>query len=697
MKTKYRAAMLSSIAVLGLLQLHFRQLRSATMASPGWLRDGIVASSDMEALTFVLRRGGGPDTAIDQWRENRTEEAVRKLKAEGVNFAITNLHKGAGLRAESQDMESARAFTALAHKYGIRVAGYVGATMMYETFFQEVPEAKNWRQVNEFGDPIYYTADQTFRYLACRNNPEYRAFIKKVIRIGIEDLKLDSIHFDQMQWWPEPNSCRCAYCRAQFIEFLGKRYPDPQKARLRFGFGDFREVIPPPYGLHEPPVRLPELHNPMMQERSEFSAWSLARDFQEFTDYIHQLNPNAAMIANPTMSPETNVGFIYGVDPEKLFPTADAIWTEEPNSPQWTSDDRLVSQIRSYKTARSLGKPLFHWQDLDGYERYRETPATVRLAESLAYDDANLGVIAGRDVGQPSAAARRYVKFFQANLGDLVNTEEVADAAILRSFPSVQFNPSVSSFNTLLFEQTLIQSKIPFGIVFDKQMTDLHKYKVLVLADQDALSDGQIQVIRQFVEDGGGLVSTGTTSMLTEWRTKRNRFALADLFGISAPPADGASNAPVQRTFGKGRVAYIPRIEAEVPAPPPQMNYAVRNAYWKLPKNYRQLADAVRWAAGGPLSASVEAPLWVTNEVAEQPSSHTRLLHLVNFKDKEPLRDIPVLMQVPEGMRLREVMLKSPDEPAAIPLKFTLAGNVAALRVPRLAIYDLILFRMEAK
>lgn len=95
--------------------------------------------------------------------------------------------------------------TAFAHKHGIRVGGYVGATMMYESFFREEPAARGWIQTDENGRPVYYSysASQTFRYAACRNNPGYRAFIEKVLRLGVQDIKLDMIHFDQMHWWSE--------------------------------------------------------------------------------------------------------------------------------------------------------------------------------------------------------------------------------------------------------------------------------------------------------------------------------------------------------------------------------------------------------------------------------------------------------------------------------------------------------------
>jgi hypothetical protein len=670
---------------------------AAPPAGREWIREGIVASSDMESLTFILRRGGGSANAIREWHAQRTEAAVMKLKGAGVNFAIINFHKGAGLKAEAQDIESARQFTALAHKYGIRVAGYVGATMMYETLFLEEPDAPNWRQVDEFGHPIYYTQDQTFRYMACRNNPGYQAFIRKVVRAGIEDVKLDAIHFDQMQWWPEPRSCRCQYCRAQFREFLAERYSDPQRAYPRFGFANFTGVIPPPFDLQQPPVHLAELTNPMMQEWAHFRAASLAKRFSEFAQYIHKLNPAAAMIGNPTMNLESNVGFMYGVDPERLFPTADGIWTEEPNLPQWTADDRLVSQIRSYKAARAMGRPLFHWQDLTGYAEYQHAPAELRLAESLAYDDANLGVVAGGDAGgnQPPPVFRDYIRFFHSHLQDLVHTREIADVAILRSFPSTQFNPSRSNVSTVLFEQALIQSKIPFGIVFDRQLRDLSRYKALVLADEDALSDEQLGYIRKFVENGGGLVATGNSSMLTQWRTKRSRFGLADLFGIDRPPENPASDQIVERRFGNGRVAYIARIEAVEAPPAPSMNYYVRNTLWKLPRNYAALIDAVRYAAGGEFSATVDAPLWVTAQLCEQDGSRTRLLHLLNFKVAEPVVNIKVRVRVPAGLRVREALLFGPRKSDPLPIEASTRAGVASLTVPRLNVYGMVLLRME--
>ena len=641
-----------------------------------WTREGIVAASDMESLTFILRRGGESADAVREWQDQRCEEAVRKLKDLGVNFVIVNFHKGAGLKAEGEDIAATRAFTALAHRYGLKVAGYVGASMMYETFFKEEPGARDWRQIDEFGRPLYYTAEQTFRYMACRNNPHYLAFLKKVARLGIREIGLDALHFDQMMWWPEPQSCHCRYCREQFRQFLAERYPDKSRARLRFGFAGFEQVLPPPYNLATPPVMIAELRNPLMQEWTLFRAASLAQRFGELARYIHGLNPNAAMIGNPTMHQEGNVGFIYGLDLGQLLEHCDGVWTEEPNLPDWTADGRLVSQIRSYKAARAMGQTLFVWQNLAGYDAYQKSPQVLRLAEALAYNNANLGVVAGGDArSNDPEEIRRYVRFFWSHIADLRHTTPVTDAGVLRAFASVQFNPSQGLFATVLFEQTLIQSRVPFGLVFDRHLRDLSGYRVLVLAEQDALSDEQVAQIRQFVAAGGGVVATGNTGRFTDWRTRRSQPALADL-------------------YGQGRVIHVPQIDAEAPAPSAQMNYYIPNTLWKLPRNAQALLAAVKQAAGGKLSVEVEAPAWVTAELADQPATGTRLLHLINFKYREPLEDVPVRVRLPKGAHLREAVVVTPDGPNQ-ELRVTVEGDTVSFRVPALKVYDLVLLRTE--
>jgi len=704
MARKLIVAMVVIVAALG-VAVAWRYWASAgaaqevpTTAGPRWVKEGMVITVHWEPIPFLLRRGGGRMDVIAQRAAQRTEEWVKFWKDAGMTLLGVTLFKGFGLQTEAEDIESTRKFVGLAHRHGLKVLGYVGASLMYETLSLEVPESRDWKQVDEEGRPAYYGSggDQTFRYMACGNNPGYKAFIRKVLRLGIQDLKLDMVIFDQLRWEGEPRSCRCKYCQEEFRKFLRNKYADTQ-LKMRLGFARLDGIIPPPNLDGE--TRLTELRNPLMQEWADFRAANLARRRGELANYVHQLNPEAALLSNSPMAPSSNTGFTHGVDPSRLFQHGDVGWSEGPNLPEWTADGRLVSKIRPFKAVRTMGKTLVVWQSAKQPTEWKsrserqtwEAPVELRLAEAMAYNDACLGSF--RDPADMTPPARRYIDFFHAQKTALRDTEPVADVAILRSFASIEFNPSQSLFSTVLFEQSLIQGKIPFAIIYDRHLKELSKYKVLVLANQDALSDEQLQDIRAFVEKGGGLVATEETSLLTEWRRQRMKFGLADLFGLEEPPAKGSS--PVRRPYGKGRVAYIPQIEAAVPAPRAQMHYTVANKYWKLPKNHSELLQSVKWAAGEELTAEVEAPEWVTMELARQRGTGLWLLHLVNYNTTKPVENIGVTVRMPAGMKLTEALVETPDGGGHQLLPVATQGQTVTFRVPRLKVYDLVLLRPD--
>lgn len=657
---------------------------------PAWLKQGIVMAGNWETLSHLLRSGLATTDQVDEFKAERTEGVARKLKEAGITLVTTSFYKGMGLKTEAEEFEMTRQFVKAGHAQGLKMGGYVGGTLFYETLDQEEPDARNWREVNEWGYPIYYNDEQTYRVAPCRNNPHYQEFVRRVLRLGVQDLNLDLIHFDQMSWWAEPRSCRCPYCREQFRQFLRNRYTNAQ-LKARFGFANLAGIIPPPFDLWAPPVRIPELMNPLMQDWAMFRAASLAKRFGEYDNYIRSLNPEVAMDGNPFFDQGANNGFQSGTDLPQYLQYGDVMWTEDGHHASWTRDGRLISKIRTFKQARLMGKSVFMytgigmWGILDPL-----SPPELRLAEAMAYNDMNLGMVGhvtpnGVDL---TPAAQKYIKFFHAHSKDLVDTQGIADAAVLRSFASVEFNPAKSLLSSLLFEQTLIQTRIPFDIISDRDLSNLSKYKVLILADQDALSDEQVNTIREFVRNGGGLVATEETSWRNDWRRERPQFGLADVFGMDHPgPA-------VKRTFGKGRVVYIPRVQPATNPPPARMSYDLSDEHWKLPVNYSELADAVKWAAGGALTATVQAPLWVTAELAQQPSTNTWLLHLVNYNCTKPTNGIDVSLRIPAGLRVRETTLQSPDAGGPEMLKVAAHEGAISFTIPRLQVYDLVLLKL---
>jgi hypothetical protein len=247
---------------------------------------------------------------------------------------------------------------------------------------------------------------------------------------------------------------------------------------------------------------------------------------------------------------------------------------------------------------------------------------------------------------------------------------------------------------------------------WDLEPGALAKYRVLVLPNAAALSDAQVEAVRDYVRNGGGLVATGETSLFDELGRPRKDFALADVFGVGyrghprpkgerpaldpnfavvaddaywkervgvgrlswrdhpllrdgrledlvprkdvvfrgpqvavSEPADasevavrlkpeGAAEAVpgvVVRPFGKGRVVYFAA--------------GVDAAMWSYsyPYQRRMMGRAIEWAAGGPFSIRVEAPMCVQATFFEQsdPAGRRTIVHLFNGIDSAAGHGLP--------------------------------------------------------
>ena len=59
--------------------------------------------------------------------------------------------------------------------------------------------------------------------------------------------------------------------------------------------------------------------------------------------------------------------------------------------------------------------------------------------------------------------------------------------------------------------------------------------------------------------------------------------------------------------------------------------FEINNRFWKLPKNWTELTDAVRWAARQDIPVQIDAPSYVAVNVVAQPKERRWFVHLVNY------------------------------------------------------------------
>lgn len=654
-----------------------------------WIENGMIdAGGSHEPLTFVLRSGGRPASAAREMYERaQSEDVIRRLREQGVEVFHTHLYKGFGMRAEHPEMEDAKRTAGIAHRDGLKVDSYIQwNTLMYETFFTEEPRATDWIQRDAIGQPILlpYGFQQSFRYRPCFSNPNYLGYLKQIVRYAVEEVKTDFIHFDNFDLNAEPESCHCQYCTRGFRDFLKAKYP-PALRMERFGIENFDYVNPPVFNAENRPEQMEVIRDPVIQEWVAFRCHEMSEALHGMADYARSLNPDVAIEVNPHGITGENRAWTAGLDHTQFLKWTDAFWTEEPNLPGLASDGRLITRIRSYKLARAFKNVLLAY--------VADNP--VALAEGLAFNQ-TFGY-AGDDPLKPETL--QYLNFYRAHRDLYQDTEDDSTVAVLRSYASITYHHVRAQLAAILTEQALIQSRIPFRLIFDEQLSDLSRYKVVVLPESECLSDAQLQAIRGFVKRGGGLVAFGDSGLYDEWLRTRVRPGLSDLLPSQKPVKFGASpnrqeltGPTVQTKYGEGRAAYVPGVEFDGSLPSARPYSAIKNEYWKLPKNAAQIVAAVQWASGNTIPVEITGPNYLAANLLEQASRGRSLLHLVNynFTQKPVIPAVDVTMHATQGRKIKDVRLVSPDAVDEKPLSTRTDASGIHFRIPGIRTYAIV-------
>lgn len=668
---------------------------------PDWLNEGpfIQARGGSEPLIFIVRRGHGfsflrnlqerrgfADPSLEEnWKALFNDETIAHEVKAGSTYWTTQLFKGFGLEAETEDRKYIKDLVPKLQKNGFRVGGYIGGTIAYETFLFEEPAAEDWFvPLDYWGEAATY-GKQYFRRRVWFNHPGYKDYLKKVIRLGVEEYGMDLIHFDNIGNQGKVPIFSHPMAIEAFRDYLRIKYT-PGRLKERLGFSDPKFVLPPVApALGDQPF----FYDPLVMEWIDFRCQILGDYIKEMTDYVRSLNKDVATDINIGTLKGDNAAWKGSQRRSLLLPNTDVYIVEGGNGGQYTEDGRLISNIRDYKIGRTYSNLVLNRMGSPGGSDY--TPVTV--PEQLAFNQHCMGPASMKPENW------KYIKFMKDNFKHFLNTENIADVVILRSYPSMAYNNYSTHQSTILFEQTLIQANIPFDIIFDEHLEDLSKYSVLVLANQESLSDSVVEQIKDFANNGGGVVATGLTSLFNDWRIRRPTFGLIDLFKTEPPPPATRGELPVpleevenRNHYGNGRVVYITSIEPSKNRP----EFAdMNNKYWKLPRNWQQLKEAVTWAAGGELSLEIKAPTYVVGEILEQKELDELIIHLVNFNvvNEPEVKNVQVDLNIPQGKCITQVsMLTAKDSGTQTKsLKFKMEKNRLHLTVPKLNAYAMLL------
>jgi hypothetical protein len=574
-----------------------------------------------EPLAFLRRRGGLKRDHAAEYEAYHQAANVRLwrklLGPKGTH--ILHFFKGLGLKFERGEMDRALPVARMMHEDGLLVSLYIGGTMHTETFYLEEPQARAWACVGQDGSPVTYMDYQLWRHFACINNPDYRAYMRRVIDVALGEFEADWLWFDNNILRAEPRSCRCKCCREQFVKHVMGKYPSQRRIE-RYGYEDLSLLSPPEWSGAWPPQKLVEIRDPAIQDWVDFRCQSVYDFFRQMSAHIRSKRPDTIVALNIKGIHPHNLCFDNGIDHGRwdlpLVNSCDA-----GLQPHLGPRGNLQAEFRSFKISHSTGLSI-----IDGHS-----------------DRGNLlGMVMNRQlatahgcvprIGQHMLTFGQLGQFLRQHQDDLYGQRPIiADVAVLRSFASMAYNSANWSGVPFLCEQALWEKHVPFGIIFDANLHDLAGHKVVLLANQDSLSDDALAKLRAFVEGGGGIVATDRTGHFDEWRRQRPVNALAEAFGLRLDKG-------IQRlALGRGRVAYVPTVEAAHGVEEAEgAAHTGRSSHDDAlpPRNWARIEQALRWAAGGAFTFTARSPHGVAIEYRQGPQPQDRAVHLMNFSGK---------------------------------------------------------------
>ncbi|MBC7128274.1 MAG: beta-galactosidase trimerization domain-containing protein [Thermoplasmatales archaeon] len=101
----------------------------------------------------------------------------------------------------------------------------------------------------------------------------------------------------------------------------------------------------------------------------------------------------------------------------------------------------------------------------------------------------------------------------------------------------------------------LIQSNIQFKVIDERNLEEIKKYKAVILPEFSCMSEEQANILREYVMNGGILISTHETSLYNEYGIRRENFLLNDLFGVNLSDIE---EKIYLNEYGKGKSIFYP-------------------------------------------------------------------------------------------------------------------------------------------
>jgi hypothetical protein len=415
---------------------------------------------------------------------------------------------------------SLKEYLAEAKKREIRVVIYYN---VHAIAIDYARQHSDWQQVKADGKPIedVYTVDSSF----CINSP-WRDEVFQTLR-KLAAYEIDGIFYDGPIFFA--GTCYCESCKRKFREKYLKDLPSKAELASNRVLPEWREII-------------------------EFQSDSIAEFLRESNKIIKENNPQILFYMNGnTLAPswptgrnnrkiarETDIlgaegGFLYGEFKEPVY---------KPGA------------MGKLLETQSGGKPTVVFDNAkQGPWAFSSLPAgeiSILYSQTIT-SQANvwLSVSAASNL-HPSETdvIKKYNRLIKDNPDPFIRTTSMAGIALVwpqnsgnyysgSSVPLTDFTKEMKPEKAGSTEEEfygfyngLARGHFPFDVLDEEALnSDPGKYQLIILPNVTCLSKSEAEKIRNYVRNGGNIISTFETSLYDATGKKLDNFELRDIFG----------------------------------------------------------------------------------------------------------------------------------------------------------------------
>ena len=342
----------------------------------------------------------------------------------------------------------------------------------------------------------------------------------------VKQYDVDGFQFDG---WYQVSFCRCPSCLKEYKKDTGLDVP------AKFSYEDVNNL--------------------------KYLVWRDKKLFDVFLRMqkkVKKVKPDAALI---NWNNNDTAGGFLSFMPESLNCAAD--WV---NKEWWDAFDTqsiyIIKRLRSSSGDRPAGvQPyMFMRPNISNGSHGQSCPmeeVLYRMHKVMAMGS-NPIIWPGARQGWNTADSVKMAQDYITYMPYITGTKTMKYAAVLDSYTSIQMARMDPSYTDALKHRAgvaamLLEDQMPFDVVSEHNLTPefLAQYKVLILPNFTCMSDRIVNLLKEYVAGGGGLVATYQTSLYDRLGNRLLNFSLADLFG-----ANCADNTPLgPSVVGSSRIA----------------------------------------------------------------------------------------------------------------------------------------------